>query len=376
MRKYVAEFIATFFLVFVGVGAILSDAFLASTSFEKVFGVLGVALAHGLALSMAIAVTMHISGGHVNPAVSIAFWIARRLSLQDMIGYVVAQLLGATFAAFLLKVFTPAEIFDFNSGVPALSGIEVVQGTGIEVVLTFFLVFVIWAVAVDKRGPAVLAPFAIGLTVTFDILAGGAFTGAAMNPARWLGPALAGGGFADAVVWTAGPILGALLASLLYETVFLGDDTEAGALPATPKRKPSRPEPEDDEDDDDDSDDLPPPPPPERIASPPPPPPEPPTSPTAEPKRWEPPPEPRREEPPRPEPTREEPPRPEPTREEPPRPEPRGEQPPPRWGAGTPSSEGSSGSDRWSSGGSSTEDPSADDGGTSDPSDRGDQPQS
>jgi MIP family channel proteins len=374
MRKYVAEFIATFFLVFVGVGAILSDAFLASTSFGKVFGLLGVALAHGLALSMAIAVTMHISGGHVNPAVSIAFWIARRLSLQDMIGYVVAQLLGATFAAFLLKVFTPAEIFDFNNGVPALSGIEVVQGTGIEVVLTFFLVFVIWAVAVDKRGPAVLAPFAIGLTVTFDTLAGGAFTGAAVNPARWFGPALAGGGFSDAVVWTAGPILGALLASLLYETVFLGDDMEAGALPATPKRKPSRPEPDDEEDDD--SDDLPPPPPPEKIESPPPPPPEPSISPTAEPRREEPPPEPRRDEPPRPEPTRDEPPRPEPTRDEPPRPEPRGEQPPPRWGSGTPSSERSSGSDRWSSGGSSTEDPSADDGGTSDPSDRGDQPQS
>lgn len=274
MRKYVAEFIATFFLVFAGVGAILSDAFLASESFEKVFGLLGVALAHGIALSVAIAAVIRISGGHVNPAVTIAFWVARRLSLQDMLGYLGGQFLGGISAAFLLKLLTPAEIFDFNTGVPALNGVEVVQGAGIEVILTFFLVFVIWGVAVDEKGPRALAPWAIGLTVTFDILAGGAFTGAAMNPARWLGPALAGGGFANAVVWTAGPILGGLLASLLYETVFLADEMPPGTAP---KRGELPTDDLDDDldldDDDDDDDDLPPPPPPEKVetAAPPPP---------------------------------------------------------------------------------------------------------
>lgn len=236
LKRYLAEFIAAFFLVFAGVGAIVSNQYRLEVQVQDGVGLLGIALAHGLALALAIAAIGRISGGHANPAVSLAFLVARRISFKDFAGYVAAQLLGGVAAAFLLKRLLPSGSVSFvGTGVPALAEkVQPFQGAAIEVILTFFLVFVIWGVAVDKRGPKNLAPFAIGLAVSFDILAGGTFTGAAMNPARWFGPALAGaegfGGkalaeaFKNWPVWTAGPILGALLASLLYETFFLADD--------------------------------------------------------------------------------------------------------------------------------------------------------
>ena len=231
MKRYLAEFIAAFFLVFAGVGAILVDQYRAQVQVTDSLGLVGIALAHGLALGIAIAAIGRISGGHANPAVSFAFLIARRMKFADFIGYVIAQVAGGTAAAFLLKRLLPANVFSFGGGgAPALGlGIKPFNGTAIEVVLTFFLVLVIWGTAVDKKGPKNLAPFAIGLTVSFDILAGGPFTGAAMNPARWFGPALAAGHLAkDWYVWVGGPILGALLASLLYETFFLDDQLPEG----------------------------------------------------------------------------------------------------------------------------------------------------
>lgn len=237
MRKYLAEFISTFFLVFVGAGSMIADIQLANFRVTDSFGLTGVALAHGLALAVAIAATAHISGGHVNPAVSLAFWIARRISLTDMLGYVLAQLLGGLVAAFLLRGFLPAELFRFaGGGVPSLQ-VPVLSGIGIEAILTFFLVFTIWGTAVDKRGPNLLAPLAIGLALTFGIFAGGAFTGAAVNPARWLGPAIASGEFSNAVVWIAGPILGALLGSVLYETFLMGDQPPPDAGVMTPEEE-------------------------------------------------------------------------------------------------------------------------------------------
>lgn len=226
MKKYFAEFLGVFVLVFVGAGSILADAQLATVRVTDSFGPLGIAIAHGLALAAAMAAVMHISGGHVNPAISIAFWVARRLSLKDLVGYVVFQLLGAIVAAFLLKAIIPAEVFKFEGGgIPDLT-LAVPQGAALEAILTFFLVLVFWGVAVDRRGPASLAPFAIGLVLTFDLLIGGPFSGAAVNPARWLGPAVAARNFGNALVWTVGPILGALLASLLYETLFAAEPEE------------------------------------------------------------------------------------------------------------------------------------------------------
>jgi MIP family channel proteins len=223
LKKYVAEFIAAFFLVFAGTAAIVADQQLAVVLVRDSFGLLGVALAHGLALGVAIAAIGGISGGHANPAVSIAFYIARRLSAKDTAWYIVAQLLGGLFAALLVaRVFTPEAVEATGSGVPALGpGTNLLQGGLIEVVLTFMLGFVIWGVAVNPKGAKIIAPLAIGLTFTFGILAGGPFTGAAMNPARWFGPAVVSGQFANWPVWVLGPIVGALLASTVYELFFL-----------------------------------------------------------------------------------------------------------------------------------------------------------
>ncbi|MGQ0680262.1 MAG: MIP/aquaporin family protein [Actinomycetota bacterium] len=229
MKKYVAEFIAAFFLVFAGTGAIVADHQNAVILVRDSFGILGVALAHGLALAVVIAAVGGISGGHANPAVSIAFYVARRLSAKDLAGYVVAQMAGGLLAALLVaRIFVQTAVEATGSGVPALSdGVNLVQGGLIEVMITFMLVFVIWGVAVNPKGPKIIAPLAIGLTVTIGILVGGAFTGAAMNPARWFGPAvLAGQLKINAAVWILGPIVGALLASTVYELFFM-DEAEA-----------------------------------------------------------------------------------------------------------------------------------------------------
>lgn len=229
MKRYVAEFIAVFFLVFVGTAAIVADQHLAVVQLRDTFGVLGVALAHGLALALAIAAVGRISGGHVNPAISIAFYVARRLSLKDLGGYIAAQLLGALVASLMVMQLFPQQIVQsVASGVPGLGeGVTSLQGGLIEVILTFMLVFVFWGTAVDPKGPKSIAPLAIGLAVTFDILAGGPFTGGAMNPARWFGPAVVSNTFAaESIVWILGPIIGALIASTAYELFFLDEEGE------------------------------------------------------------------------------------------------------------------------------------------------------
>ncbi|HEX2054395.1 MAG TPA: aquaporin [Actinomycetota bacterium] len=233
MKRYVAEFIATFFLVFAATGAIVADQHQAVVSLQDTFGVLGVALAQGLALAVAIAAVGRISGGHANPAVSLAFYIARRLTLKDLGGYVAAQILGGLVAAVVVRqIFAEEIVRSVGAGSPGLAeGVSLLQGGLIEVVLTFFLVFVFWGVAVDPRGPKIIAPLAIGLTLVFSVLVGGPFTGAALNPARWFGPALVGGAMdANWPVWVLGPIVGALIASTAYELFFL--DTEAPAIDA------------------------------------------------------------------------------------------------------------------------------------------------
>lgn len=247
MKRYIAEFIATFFLVFAGTVAIVADQQLAVVLVRDTFGILGIAFAHGLALAVAIAAVGRISGGHANPAVSVAFYIARRLSAKDLGGYVAAQLLGGLFAALIVKQVFPADLVNsVSAGVPGLAdGTGILQGGLIEVVLTFFLVFVIWGTAVDSKGPKIIAPLAIGLTVAFDVIIGAPFTGAAMNPARWFGPAVASGQFANWPVWVLGPIVGALIASTAYELFFLDADEPAGAgaqlIPRAPELLPPEP---------------------------------------------------------------------------------------------------------------------------------------
>src|SRR6267142_2460382 len=142
-RRNLAEFIGTFIVVFIAAGAIVAD---------------------GLAVAIAMLAVMPISGAHLNPVISISAYVARRLSLSEAAGYVLAQVAGGIVAAFLLRAMMPKSAFDFASGgVPGLAaGVSVLQATAVEVVLTFFLTFTFWAVLVDERGPRAVAPFAVG----------------------------------------------------------------------------------------------------------------------------------------------------------------------------------------------------------------------
>ncbi len=210
-RRGVAEFVGTFTLVFAGIGAIVSGAEL-----------VGVALAHGLAIAVMVSAVGHISGGHFNPAITFAFVLTRRMALPLAGVYVVAQLAGALVATLALRAVFP-DVANLDAGVPVLNG-EIGAGAGVltEAILTFFLVWVVFATAADPRGTFTsIAGLAIGLTITVDILAGGSLTGAAMNPARALGPELGLNVWDDFWVYLVGPLLGAGAAGLLYELLYL-----------------------------------------------------------------------------------------------------------------------------------------------------------
>ena len=213
VRRMIAEFIGTFALVFVGVAAV-------GVSPEKGGGLLSIALAFGLTVAVMVSATGHISGGQFNPAVSIALLVTGKMSLHDTLFYVLSQLLGAVAAAGALQLMFGGYVTYNGTPAPA-GGFGVMQTLVMELVLTFFLVFVIFGVAVDKRGPNVIAGLLIGLTVTLDILIGGPYTGASMNPARSFGPALIGRHWDAHWVYWVGPIVGGALAGLIYKMVFL-----------------------------------------------------------------------------------------------------------------------------------------------------------
>jgi MIP family channel proteins len=217
-KAAVAEFVATFALIFIGAGAVIQAVG------NGQLDLVGVALAHGLVLAIMVSVTGHISGGQVNPAVTIALWVAGKIPTYRAGILIVAQLLGAVAGALLVRFVVGGDLFDAGgAGAPAL-GPDVSVGTGIvlEAILTFFLVFAVFGTAIDPRGPwNKTAGFTIGLVIAFDILAFGPLTGAAMNPARWFGPALVGGLWDDAIVWIVGPIAGAIIAGVVYTSVFL-----------------------------------------------------------------------------------------------------------------------------------------------------------
>jgi aquaporin Z len=215
VRPLVAEFIGTFALIFVGVGAIAVDGITHGGA-----GLVGIALAHGLTIAVMVSATAAISGGHLNPAVTIAALVGGKIDARGALGYILAQCAGAIFAAFMITLAIPAPaLAAVNMGTPVLgAGIGVGQGLVTEAVLTFFLAFVVYGTAVDQRAPKVGGLF-IGLTVTLDILVGGPITGAAMNPARHLGPALLGGGLDNLWLYWVGPMIGGVLAGLVYHNV-------------------------------------------------------------------------------------------------------------------------------------------------------------
>jgi aquaporin Z len=209
LRRGAAEFIGAFTLIFVGVAAIAVGADL-----------VGVAFAHGLAIALMVSAFGHISGGHFNPAITFGFLVTKRITLKLAGVYWIAQFAGAILAALLDRWLIPGDAL--AKGVPAVHAIGSGEAVVLEAIMTFFLVAVVFATAVDPRGAfKSIAGLGIGLTITMDIFAGGPLTGAAMNPARALGPQLVGNHWADGWVWYVGPVVGAVAAAVAYEWLYL-----------------------------------------------------------------------------------------------------------------------------------------------------------
>lgn len=224
LKQCVAEFIGTFALIFIGVGAIYHNA-----------GLLAIALAHGLTIAVMVSATGAISGGHLNPAVTFGLLVGGKINLKNSIAYWIAQLAGASLAGFILLFLLTGQMDPEKgtslartivaNGTPDLAakGIDAMQAVLIEAILTFFLVFVVYGSAVDSRAPKI-GGLAIGLTVTLDILFGGPFTGGAMNPARTFGPALASAHWNNQWIYWVGPMLGGALAGLVYGRFLIHED--------------------------------------------------------------------------------------------------------------------------------------------------------
>ncbi|HZT16973.1 MAG TPA: aquaporin [Gaiellaceae bacterium] len=212
-RRGVAEFVGTFALIFVAAGG----AAFARTPTD-------LALANGLVIGVMVSAFGFISGGHFNPAVTLGFFVTRRIAPPLAVWYWLVQFGGAALAALLLKWILPSGPESGGSlGVPAInSGIGTGAAVVVEAVLTFFLVWVIFATAVDPRGSfQQIAGLAIGLTIAFGVLMAYALTGAAMNPARAFGPQLVGNHWAHGWVWYVGPFAGGVIAATLYEMLYL-----------------------------------------------------------------------------------------------------------------------------------------------------------
>ena len=219
-RPCLAEFLGTFYLCFAGIAAILSN----TQAVGGMSGLLGIALAHGIALSIAVHVFGGESGAHFNPAVTSGFLVTGRIKPDLAVAYVIAQLAGATTAAGVCRVIFPAEAVAATTlGLPlpapwASTGVILLA----EFVMTYLLMTSIYGTAVDDRGRAVkIGGFGIGLTVAIDILAGGAVTGASMNPARSFGPALEMMHWEWHWAYWVAPIAGACAAALVYDHVLL-----------------------------------------------------------------------------------------------------------------------------------------------------------
>jgi MIP family channel proteins len=213
--KAFAEFVGAFALIFAGAGAIIAT---------QGHDLVAIALAHGLAIGVMASAVGHISGGHFNPAITFGFLVTRKIKPALACVYWASQFAGAVVAALALSWLLPqAEVNRVQLGVPALGpGISSSQGIVIEGILTFFLVWVVFACAADPNGAfKLIAGLAIGFTISLDIFVGGPFTGAAMNPARAFGPELVQNAWSNWWVWYVGPLVGGALAALAYELLYL-----------------------------------------------------------------------------------------------------------------------------------------------------------
>ena len=220
LRPLAAEFIGTLLFVFLGAGSVV--AFVANGPTTGSIGPLGVALAHGVGMAVIVSMTMSISGGHMNPAVTFGLWIADRVPGNVVWQYIIAQVLGAVAGAALVQAVLPRVAVGLAlAGTPRLaSEVGFMQGVWIEALLTFFLVSAVFGTAVSSEAPKI-GGFGIGLAIFVAALVAGSFTGAVMNPARAIGPALVAWQWnAHAVYWI-GPLIGAGVAGALWKAVLL-----------------------------------------------------------------------------------------------------------------------------------------------------------
>ena len=225
IRKLVAEGVGAFALSFIGVGAIIYGG--------SSGGLTSVALAHGFVIAVMVCAVGQISGGHFNPAVTFGFLVTKRIPREEAIAYVIAQIGAAFLAGLLLRMTLPSGVSSINGGLTTLApGVSNVDGLVVEFVLTFFLVWVIFGVAVDPKGTfAAVAGIPIGLTISLDIMMGGPLTGASMNPSRTLGPDLAALKFTDVWIYLIACPLGGAAAALLYQYLILDRREEPTAVP-------------------------------------------------------------------------------------------------------------------------------------------------
>jgi aquaporin NIP len=210
-RRCAAEGFAAFALVTAGCGAIVTNA-----QYGEALGTVGIALVFGLVIMVMVYATGHLSGAHINPAVTLAFTLTRHFSLREAAAYIAAQLAGATAAALLLLAVWTDRPASLGATLPSVgAGSALVY----EAVLSAFLMFVIMAVATDTRAVGAAAAIAIGGTFGLDALFGGPVTGASMNPARSFGPALVSGEWRDFWVYVVGPVAGAAIGALAYQLI-------------------------------------------------------------------------------------------------------------------------------------------------------------
>ncbi|MCH9038438.1 MAG: MIP family channel protein [Chloroflexi bacterium] len=219
-RTTFAEFIATLLFVFLGAGSVIITGTLTGGELTAT-RLVTIALAHGLAISLLVFATAHISGGHLNPAVTFAAMLTNRISAARGLMFIVAQVVGAVVGVLLLLATIP-DAANTNLGAHSLGpGVSIGMALLMEIVLTFVLVFVVFATAVDPGGMGNLAPIAIGLAVLVDHLVAVPITGASMNPARSFGPALVAGEWANHWVYWVAPLLGGAIAGFVYQFAFI-----------------------------------------------------------------------------------------------------------------------------------------------------------
>lgn len=221
LKAYLAEFIATLLFVFAGVGSAIAFNKLSNDASLDPAGLVAVAIAHAFALFVGVSIAANISGGHLNPAVTLGLAVGGHITILTGLFYWIAQLLGSIAASFLLQFVTGGKAIPTH-GVAA--GLNAVEGVVFEIIITFALVYTVYATAADpKKGSlGTIAPIAIGFIVGANILAAGPFSGGSMNPARSFGPAVASGDFSGHWIYWVGPLIGGGLAGVIYGDIFIG----------------------------------------------------------------------------------------------------------------------------------------------------------